>query len=41
MIAKKNPLIQAAYCQLQVMSEDEGNQMIYEARLKAPRELPK
>ncbi|MDR1301336.1 MAG: hypothetical protein LBK43_02560 [Treponema sp.] len=38
MIAEKNPLIEEAYCKLQVMSEDEGNRMIYEARLKAQRD---
>jgi predicted transposase/invertase (TIGR01784 family) len=38
MIAEKNPMIQEAYCKLQVMSEDEANRMIYEARLKAQRD---
>ncbi|MDR1654668.1 MAG: hypothetical protein LBR96_01620 [Treponema sp.] len=38
MLAEKNPLIQEAYCKLQVMSEDEANRMIYEARLKAQRD---
>ncbi|MDR1587995.1 MAG: Rpn family recombination-promoting nuclease/putative transposase [Treponema sp.] len=32
------PLIEEAYCKLQVMSEDEANRMIYEARLKAQRD---
>jgi hypothetical protein len=31
-------MIQEAYCKLQVMSEDEANRMIYEARLKARRD---
>jgi predicted transposase/invertase (TIGR01784 family) len=38
MVAEKNPLINEAYCKLQVMSEDEANRMIYEARLKAQRD---
>jgi predicted transposase/invertase (TIGR01784 family) len=38
MLAGKNPMIQEAYCKLQVMSEDEANRMIYEARLKAQRD---
>jgi predicted transposase/invertase (TIGR01784 family) len=38
MVAAKNPVIQEAYCKLQVMSEDEANRMIYEARLKAQRD---
>jgi predicted transposase/invertase (TIGR01784 family) len=38
MIATKNPMIEEAYCKLQVMSEDEANRMIYEARLKAQRD---
>jgi predicted transposase/invertase (TIGR01784 family) len=38
MLAEKNPMIQEAYCKLQVMSEDEANRMIYEARLKAQRD---
>jgi predicted transposase/invertase (TIGR01784 family) len=38
MIAAKDPVIQEAYCKLQVMSEDEANRMIYEARLKAQRD---
>jgi predicted transposase/invertase (TIGR01784 family) len=38
MLAAKNPLINEAYCKLQVMSEDEANRMIYEARLKAQRD---
>jgi hypothetical protein len=38
MIAAKNPMIEEAYCKLQVMSEDEANRMIYEARLKAQRD---
>ncbi|MDR0709826.1 MAG: Rpn family recombination-promoting nuclease/putative transposase [Spirochaetaceae bacterium] len=38
MLAEKNPVIQEAYCKLQVMSEDEANRMIYEARLKAQRD---
>jgi predicted transposase/invertase (TIGR01784 family) len=38
MVAEKNPLIHEAYCKLQVMSEDEANRMIYEARLKAQRD---
>jgi predicted transposase/invertase (TIGR01784 family) len=28
MLAKKNPLIEEAYCKLQVMSEDEANRML-------------
>jgi hypothetical protein len=35
MLAEKDPVIEEAYCKLQVMSEDEANRMIYEARLKA------
>jgi predicted transposase YdaD len=31
-------MMQEAYCKLQVMSEDEANRMIYEARLKAQRD---
>jgi predicted transposase/invertase (TIGR01784 family) len=38
MLAAKNPVIEEAYCKLQVMSEDEANRMIYEARLKAQRD---
>jgi hypothetical protein len=38
MPAEKNPIIEEAYCKLQVMSEDEANRMIYEARLKAQRD---
>jgi predicted transposase/invertase (TIGR01784 family) len=38
MVTEKNPLIHEAYCKLQVMSEDEANRMIYEARLKAQRD---
>jgi predicted transposase YdaD len=38
MLAEKNPVIGEAYRKLQVMSEDEGNRMIYEARLKAWRD---
>jgi predicted transposase/invertase (TIGR01784 family) len=38
MVAEKNPMIEEAYCKLQVMSEDEANRMIYEARLKAQRD---
>jgi predicted transposase/invertase (TIGR01784 family) len=38
MLAQKNPVIEKAYCKLQVMSEDEANRMIYEARLKARRD---
>jgi predicted transposase/invertase (TIGR01784 family) len=38
MAAEKNPMIHEAYCKLQVMSEDEANRMIYEARLKAQRD---
>jgi predicted transposase/invertase (TIGR01784 family) len=38
MVAAKNPVINEAYCKLQVMSEDEANRMIYEARLKAQRD---
>jgi predicted transposase/invertase (TIGR01784 family) len=38
MIAAKNPIINEAYSKLQVMSEDEANRMIYEARLKAQRD---
>jgi predicted transposase/invertase (TIGR01784 family) len=38
MVAEKNPVIQEAYCKLQVMSEDEANRMLYEARLKAQRD---
>jgi predicted transposase/invertase (TIGR01784 family) len=34
----KNPVIKEAYCKLQVMSNDEANRMIYEARLKAQRD---
>jgi predicted transposase/invertase (TIGR01784 family) len=36
--AEKNPMIEEAYSKLQVMSEDEANRMIYEARLKAQRD---
>jgi predicted transposase/invertase (TIGR01784 family) len=38
MLAEKNPMIEEAYSKLQVMSEDEANRMIYEARLKAQRD---
>jgi predicted transposase/invertase (TIGR01784 family) len=38
MLAAKDPLLNEAYCKLQVMSEDEANRMIYEARLKAQRD---
>jgi predicted transposase/invertase (TIGR01784 family) len=38
MIAERNPVIKEAYCKLQVMSNDEANRMIYEARLKAQRD---
>jgi predicted transposase/invertase (TIGR01784 family) len=38
MLAEKNPMIEEAYCKLQVMSEDEANRMLYEARLKAQRD---
>jgi predicted transposase/invertase (TIGR01784 family) len=38
MVVEKNPVIQEAYCKLQVMSEDEANRMLYEARLKAQRD---
>jgi predicted transposase/invertase (TIGR01784 family) len=38
MLAQKNPVIEEAYCKLQVMSEDEANRMLYEARLKARRD---
>jgi predicted transposase/invertase (TIGR01784 family) len=38
MAAAKNPIINEAYSKLQVMSEDEANRMIYEARLKAQRD---
>jgi predicted transposase/invertase (TIGR01784 family) len=38
MLAEKNPVIREAYCKLQVMSEDEANRMLYEARLKAQRD---
>ncbi|MDR1129057.1 MAG: Rpn family recombination-promoting nuclease/putative transposase [Treponema sp.] len=38
MLAQKNPVIKEAYCKLQVMSEDEANRMLYEARLKAWRD---
>jgi predicted transposase/invertase (TIGR01784 family) len=38
MLAGKDPVIEEAYCKLQVMSEDEANRMIYEARLKAQRD---
>jgi predicted transposase/invertase (TIGR01784 family) len=38
MLSEKSPIIEEAYCKLQVMSEDEANRMIYEARLKAQRD---
>jgi hypothetical protein len=38
MLAKRNPVTGEAYCRLQVMSEDEANRMLYEARLKAQRD---
>jgi predicted transposase/invertase (TIGR01784 family) len=38
MLAEKNPVIREAYCKLQVMSEDEANRTLYEARLKAQRD---
>jgi predicted transposase/invertase (TIGR01784 family) len=38
MLSERNPLIEEAYCRLQVMSEDEANRMLYEARLKAQRD---
>jgi predicted transposase/invertase (TIGR01784 family) len=37
-LGEKNPMIKEAYSKLQVMSEDEANRMIYEARLKAQRD---
>ncbi|MDR1277634.1 MAG: hypothetical protein LBK02_02675 [Treponema sp.] len=38
-LAKKDPMIGEVYSKLQVMSADEANRMIYEARLKAQRKL--
>jgi predicted transposase/invertase (TIGR01784 family) len=38
MVAAKNPMIHEAYCKLQMMSEDEADRMMYEARLKAQRD---
>jgi predicted transposase/invertase (TIGR01784 family) len=38
MLAEKNPMLEEAYCGLQVMSKDEASRMFYEARLKAQRE---
>jgi predicted transposase/invertase (TIGR01784 family) len=38
MLAMKNPMIDEAYCKLQVMSDDEANRMLYQARLKAQRD---
>jgi predicted transposase/invertase (TIGR01784 family) len=38
MVAERDEVIKEAYCKLQVMSEDEANRMIYEARLKAQRD---
>jgi predicted transposase/invertase (TIGR01784 family) len=38
MVAERDEVIKEAYCKLQVMSEDEANRMIYEARLKARRD---
>jgi predicted transposase/invertase (TIGR01784 family) len=38
MLSEKSPLINEAYCKLQVMSENEANRMLYEARLKAQRD---
>jgi predicted transposase/invertase (TIGR01784 family) len=38
MLAEKDPMIGEAYSKLQVMSADEANRMIYEARLKAQRD---
>jgi predicted transposase/invertase (TIGR01784 family) len=37
-VAEKDPVIREAYCKLQVMSEDEGKRMVYEARIKAQRD---
>jgi predicted transposase/invertase (TIGR01784 family) len=38
MLAVKNPIIDEAYQKLQIMSEDEANRMLYQARLKAQRD---
>jgi predicted transposase/invertase (TIGR01784 family) len=38
MLAEKNPVIGEAYSKLEVMSQDEANRMLYEARLKAQRD---
>ena len=38
MLATKNPCIQSAYEQLQVISQDDKKRMEYEAREKAIRE---
>jgi predicted transposase/invertase (TIGR01784 family) len=38
MLPEKNPMIKEAHCKLQVMSEEDANRMLYEARLKAWRD---
>jgi predicted transposase/invertase (TIGR01784 family) len=38
MLAMKDPMINEAYCKLQVMSDDEATRMLYQARLKAQRD---
>jgi predicted transposase/invertase (TIGR01784 family) len=38
MLAMKDPMINEAYCKLQVMSNDEATRILYQARLKAQRD---
>jgi predicted transposase/invertase (TIGR01784 family) len=38
MLAERNPVINEAYCKLQVTSDDDEKRMIYEDRLKAQRD---
>lgn len=38
MIAEKNPEVKKAYAELKLLSQDEKNQLIYEAREKALRD---
>jgi predicted transposase/invertase (TIGR01784 family) len=38
MLAMKDPMINEAYCKLQVMSDDEATRILYQARLKAQRD---
>ena len=38
MVSAMNPVINKAYAQLQVLSDDERNRMLHESRLKAQRD---